>query len=61
MIWNSHDNESIPILVKEADRLGYTPPSQILKLGMQMHMACRSIRCYQFHPGVTAPINGIIA
>eukprot|EP00973_Karenia_brevis_P016997 2332227-Karenia_brevis.AAC.1 len=24
-------------------------------------MACRSIRCYQFHPGVTLPANGIIA
>eukprot|EP00973_Karenia_brevis_P011148 1508950-Karenia_brevis.AAC.1 len=24
-------------------------------------MACRSIRCYQFHPGVTTPTNGIIA
>eukprot|EP00973_Karenia_brevis_P044766 6200018-Karenia_brevis.AAC.1 len=23
-------------------------------------MACRSIRCYQLHPGVTAPSNGII-
>eukprot|EP00973_Karenia_brevis_P030360 4186319-Karenia_brevis.AAC.1 len=26
-----------------------------------MHMACKSIRCYQFHPGVTTPTNGIIA
>eukprot|EP00973_Karenia_brevis_P069511 9664542-Karenia_brevis.AAC.1 len=24
-------------------------------------MACRSIRCYQLHPGVTNPTNGIIA
>eukprot|EP00973_Karenia_brevis_P057285 7968548-Karenia_brevis.AAC.1 len=26
-----------------------------------MHTACRSIRCYQFHPGVTTKTNGIIA
>eukprot|EP00973_Karenia_brevis_P069316 9637407-Karenia_brevis.AAC.1 len=54
-----YDNISIPTLIKEATRLGYPP--LILKLGLQMHMACRSIKCYQFHPGVTAPTNGIIA
>eukprot|EP00973_Karenia_brevis_P025287 3488451-Karenia_brevis.AAC.1 len=54
-----HDNISITILVEEANRLGYPP--LVLKLGLQMHMACRSIRCYQFHHGVTTPANGIIA
>eukprot|EP00973_Karenia_brevis_P034209 4718333-Karenia_brevis.AAC.1 len=24
-------------------------------------MACRSTRCYQLHPGVTTPTNGVIA
>eukprot|EP00973_Karenia_brevis_P005820 792397-Karenia_brevis.AAC.1 len=56
---NLYDNTSIPALVREANRLDY--PSLVLKLGLQMHMACRSIRCYQFHPGVTTPANGIIA
>eukprot|EP00973_Karenia_brevis_P022308 3069370-Karenia_brevis.AAC.1 len=55
---NLHDNISIPKLIEEATRLAY--PSLVLKLGLQMHMACRSIRCYQFHPGVTTPTNGII-
>eukprot|EP00973_Karenia_brevis_P064375 8944162-Karenia_brevis.AAC.1 len=54
-----YDKISIPTLVKEANRLAYPP--LVLKLGLQMHMACRSIRCYQFHPGVTTPTNGIIA
>eukprot|EP00973_Karenia_brevis_P064448 8953782-Karenia_brevis.AAC.1 len=54
-----YDNISIPILIREATRLGY--PALVLKLGLQMHMACRSIRCYQFHPGVTTPTDGIIA
>eukprot|EP00973_Karenia_brevis_P080186 11122523-Karenia_brevis.AAC.1 len=44
-----YENISIPILIKEASRLGYPP--LVLKLGLQMHMACRSIRCYQFRPG----------
>eukprot|EP00973_Karenia_brevis_P084799 11766138-Karenia_brevis.AAC.1 len=50
-----YDNISIPILVREATRLGY--PAPILKLGLQMHMACRSFICYQFRPGVTVPTN----
>eukprot|EP00973_Karenia_brevis_P071995 10003033-Karenia_brevis.AAC.1 len=54
-----YDNISIPTLITEATRLGYPP--LVLKLGLQMHMACRSIRCYQFRPGVTTPTNGIIA
>eukprot|EP00973_Karenia_brevis_P008100 1097654-Karenia_brevis.AAC.1 len=44
-----YDNISIPILITEASRLGYPP--LVLELGLQMHMACRSIRCYQLHPG----------
>eukprot|EP00973_Karenia_brevis_P087900 12190705-Karenia_brevis.AAC.1 len=44
-----YDNISIPILIREASRLWYPP--LVLKVGLQMHMACRSIRCYQFHPG----------
>eukprot|EP00973_Karenia_brevis_P013574 1843330-Karenia_brevis.AAC.1 len=44
-----YDNISTPALIREATRLGY--PALVLKLGLQMHMACRSIRCYQFHPG----------
>eukprot|EP00973_Karenia_brevis_P055878 7771671-Karenia_brevis.AAC.1 len=39
--------------------LGYPP--LVLKLGLHIHMDCRSIRCYQLHPGVTTPTNGIIA
>eukprot|EP00973_Karenia_brevis_P030971 4271938-Karenia_brevis.AAC.1 len=54
-----YDNISIPILIQEAIRLGYPP--LVLKLGLHMHMACRSIRCYQFHPGVTSPTRGTIA
>eukprot|EP00973_Karenia_brevis_P072477 10067950-Karenia_brevis.AAC.1 len=54
-----YDNISIPSLVQEANRLDYPP--LVLKLGLQMHMACRSIRCYQFHPGVTTPANDIVA
>eukprot|EP00973_Karenia_brevis_P002211 297119-Karenia_brevis.AAC.1 len=54
-----YDNISIPTLVQEATRLDYPP--LVLKLGLQMHMACRSIMCYQLHPGVTTPTNGIIA
>eukprot|EP00973_Karenia_brevis_P057926 8063765-Karenia_brevis.AAC.1 len=53
-----YDNISIPTLIREANRLGYPP--LVPKLGLQMHMACRSIRCYQFHPGVTTT-NGITA
>eukprot|EP00973_Karenia_brevis_P024020 3313948-Karenia_brevis.AAC.1 len=37
---NFYDNISIPILIQEATRLGYPPLA--LKLGLQMHMACRS-------------------
>eukprot|EP00973_Karenia_brevis_P000352 50379-Karenia_brevis.AAC.1 len=44
-----YDNISIPVLIREATRLGY--PALVQKLELQMHMACRSIRCYQFHPG----------
>eukprot|EP00973_Karenia_brevis_P024519 3381801-Karenia_brevis.AAC.1 len=44
-----YDNRSIPALIREATRLGY--PAVVLKLGLQMHMACRNIRCYQLHPG----------
>eukprot|EP00973_Karenia_brevis_P069537 9668666-Karenia_brevis.AAC.1 len=39
-----YDNISAPILVQEATRLDY--PTLILKLGLYMHMACRSIGCY---------------
>eukprot|EP00973_Karenia_brevis_P078424 10888370-Karenia_brevis.AAC.1 len=46
---NFYANISIPILITEASRLGYPP--LVLKLGLQMHIACRNIRCYQFHPG----------
>eukprot|EP00973_Karenia_brevis_P021560 2962952-Karenia_brevis.AAC.1 len=46
---NLYDNTPIPTLITEATRLGYPP--LVLKLGLQMHMACRSIRCYKFHPG----------
>eukprot|EP00973_Karenia_brevis_P090371 12402252-Karenia_brevis.AAC.1 len=35
-----YDNISIPTLIKEATGLGYPP--LILKLGLQMHMACKS-------------------
>ena len=33
----------------------------LMALGLQMHMAARSIRCYQSYPGETLPENGIIA
>eukprot|EP00973_Karenia_brevis_P054833 7623246-Karenia_brevis.AAC.1 len=55
----SYDNISIPMVIREATRPVY--PALVLKLGVQMHMACRSIRRYQFHPGVTVPTTGIIA
>eukprot|EP00973_Karenia_brevis_P006617 899210-Karenia_brevis.AAC.1 len=43
-----YDNISIPVSIREATRLGY--PALELKIGLQMHMACRSIRCYQLVP-----------
>eukprot|EP00973_Karenia_brevis_P049028 6799867-Karenia_brevis.AAC.1 len=55
----SYDKIFISNLIQKATRLDYPP--LVLKLGLQMHMACRSIRCYQCHPGVTTPTNGIIA
>eukprot|EP00973_Karenia_brevis_P075978 10555143-Karenia_brevis.AAC.1 len=42
-----HDNISIPVLIGEANRLGY--PALVFKPGLHMHLACRSIRCYQCH------------
>eukprot|EP00973_Karenia_brevis_P042003 5814885-Karenia_brevis.AAC.1 len=44
-----YDNISFPKLIQEATRLGYPP--LVFKTGLQIHMVCRSIRCYQFHPG----------
>eukprot|EP00973_Karenia_brevis_P029828 4114167-Karenia_brevis.AAC.1 len=38
-----YDNISIPTLIREANRLGYPSLSLTLKLGLHMHMACRSI------------------
>eukprot|EP00973_Karenia_brevis_P095552 12427923-Karenia_brevis.AAC.1 len=54
-----YDNISIPALIREAHRLEHPP--LISRLGLQMHMACRSIRCYEFHPGVITPANGNVA
>ena len=54
-----YDNIDITKLI----RLGqdYNYPTRIMALGLQMHMACRGIKCYNTHPGHTLPSNVIIA
>ena len=54
-----YDNIDITQLMLLGLQYGY--PRRIMALGLQMHMACRGLKCYNANPGYTMPTNGIIA
>lgn len=54
-----YDNISITKLMMLGLQHGY--PRRLMSLGLQMHMACRGLKCYNTHPSHTMPTNGIMA
>ena len=54
-----YDNVDITQLMLLGIQYGY--PRRLMSFGLQMHMACRGLKCYNAHPGHAMPTDGIIA